>query len=311
MGIEGGATRTGVIVTDMSGREVLQFSDAAANQRLMSDRELTDLFLTIAAKVNSAAPSLAAMCIGLAGTRTDAHRDRIRRLAAKVWPGIPCMATNDLETALAAEPVKTAAVARVLVLSGTGSCCFGRSAKGTTAKSGGRGHILGDRGSATDIGQRGLRELMASYDHTGRWPALGAAVLDTLSLNEPEDLDSWAIEAGKKEIASVAVAVFHAAAKGDSLAVKILRDAADALVLDGLTCARLLTKAGEKVQFIFNGSTLLKNPEFSAKVKKGLRAGFPGADRHSGRANRNEFGPIVRPSPASSSKRSPRESRRR
>ena len=277
MGIEGGATRTGVIVTDKAGGELLQFSDAPANQRLMSDRELTDLFRTIASKVSSAAPSLAAMCIGLAGTRSDAHRDRIRRLAAKVWPGTPCQATNDLETALAAEPVKKEFDARVLVLSGTGSCCFGRAAKGITAKSGGRGHILGDRGSATDIGQRGLRELMAAYDHTGRWPALGAAILDTLALNEPEDLDTWAIEAGKKEIASVAVAVFRAAEKGDRLAVKILRDAADALVLDGLTCARRLTKAGEKVQFIFNGSTLLKNRAFAAMVKKGLRAGCPGA----------------------------------
>ena len=277
LGIEGGATRTGVLVADMAGREVLQFSDAAANQRLMSDHELAELFRSIAAKVNAAAPDLSALCIGLAGTRTDAHRERIRRLAHRVWPGIPCLATNDLETALAAEPVRKKTTARVLVLSGTGSCCFGRAANGLTAKSGGRGHILGDRGSAMDIGQRGLRELMAAWDHTGRWPPLGASVLDTLALNEPEDLDTWAIAAGKKEIASVAVAVFHAASKGDRLAAKILRNAAAALVLDGLTCARLLTKTCERVQFIFNGSTLLKNPGFAAMVKKGLRAGCPGA----------------------------------
>jgi len=261
----------------MEGHEILQFSDGAANQRLMTDRELADLLHSIAGKVAGAAPHPAALCIGLAGTRTDAHQDRILRLAARVWPGIPCMATNDLETALAAGPVRQNTAARVLILSGTGSCCFGRAADGSTARSGGRGHILGDRGSATDIGQRGLRELMAAYDHSGRWPSLGAAVLDTLALNEPGDLDAWAIEAGKKEIASVAVAVFRAAAKGDRLAAKILRDAAADLVLDGLTCARLLTKRGGRVEFIFNGSTLLKNPGFAALVKKGLRAEFPRA----------------------------------
>jgi N-acetylmuramic acid 6-phosphate etherase len=277
LGIEGGATHTGVLLADTAGRELLSFSDAAANQRLMSDRELTDHFRSIAAKVEAVSAEIAALGIGLAGTRTEAHRARILRLAARAWPGVPCVATNDLETALAAEPPARGAVARVLVLSGTGSCCFGRTADGRTAKSGGRGHIIGDRGSACDIGQKGLRALMACYDHTGRWPLLGAAVLDTLALNEPEDLDAWAIEAGKKEIASVAVAVFQASARGDSIAKGILREAAEALVEDGLTCARRLAKRGECVQFIFNGSTLLKNPAFATMVKKGLRAGCPGA----------------------------------
>ena len=207
LGIEGGATRTGIIVAGVDGSERLQFTEDAANLRLMSDRELTALFRAIADRAAEVAPDLAGLGIGLAGTRTEAHRQRILRLAARVWPGVPCYATNDLETALAAEPPARAAAVRVLVLSGTGSCCFGRSDDGRTAKSGGRGHIIGDRGSACDIGQRGLRELVAHFDHSGEWPLLGAAILDTLKLNEPEDLDAWAVDAGKKEIASAAVAV--------------------------------------------------------------------------------------------------------
>ena len=274
LGMEGGATSTSVLLARADGSEVRQWSEGAANQRLMTDRELGDHFRTIAAKVPE---PVSALGIGLAGTRTDAHRERILKLAARVWPGVVCVATNDLETALAAEPARKGVAARVLVLSGTGSCCFGRAADGRTAKSGGRGDVLGDRGSAADIGRRGLRGLMASYDHTGHWPVLGAAILDTLALNEPEDLDVWALEAGKKEIAGVAVAVFHAAARGDRLAKNILTDAAAALVEDGLTCARRLARPGEKVQFVFNGGTLLKNPGFAALVKKGLRAGCPGA----------------------------------
>lgn len=274
LGIEGGATQTSVLLARLNGTEVRQWSEGAANQRLMSDRELADHLRTIAAKVPE---PLAGLGIGLAGTRTEGHRARILRLAGRVWPGVRCVPTNDLETALAAEPVRQGVAVRVLVLSGTGSCCFGRAADGRTAKSGGRGHILGDRGSAVDIGQRGLRELMADYDHTGRWPRLGAAVLDTLALNEPEDLDGWALEAGKREIASVAVAVFHAAGQGDRLAQRILREAAAALVEDGLTCARRLARRGERVQFIFNGSTLLKNAEFAAMVARGLRKGCLGA----------------------------------
>ncbi len=274
LGIEGGATRATVLLARGDGSEVRQWSEGPANLRLMDDRELLEHFRGIAGKVPE---PLSALGIGLAGARTEAHRRRIRRLAEKVWPGVPCWPTNDLETALAAEPERQGVAARVLVLSGTGSCCFGRAADGRTAKSGGRGHILGDQGSAADIGQRGLRELMATWDRTGRWPLLGSAVLDTLKLNAPEDLDEWALEAGKKEIASVAVAVFHSAAQGDRLASAILRSAADALVQDGLACARRLAKRGQCVQFVFNGGTLLKNPGFAAMVKKGLGKAWPGA----------------------------------
>lgn len=276
LGIEGGATRTGIIVADTAGRELHTLEAGAANLRLMTDRELSDHFRNISAQVAALGGNVVALGIGLAGARTEAHRQRILRLAGRVWPHIPCAATNDLETALAAEPPSgKSCPVRVLVLSGTGSCCFGRAADGRTAKSGGRGHIIGDRGSACDIGQRGLKELVAAWDHTGKWPTLGAAMLETLALNSPEDLDAWAIEAGKKEIASAAVAVFHAAEKGDRIARRILKEAAEALIEDGLACAKRLAKRGERVHFIFNGSTLLKNPAFSATVRKGLRAGWP------------------------------------
>lgn len=276
LGIEGGATRTGIIVADTTGRELHALEAGAANLRLMTDRELSDHFRNIAEQVAVLGGNVAALGIGLAGARTEAHRQRILRIAGRIWPRIPCAATNDLETALAAEPPSgKGCPVRVLVLSGTGSCCFGRAADGRTAKSGGRGHVIGDRGSACDIGQRGLKELVAAWDHTGKWPTLGAAMLETLALNEPEDLDAWAIEAGKKEIASAAVAVFHAAAQGDRIARRILKEAAEALTEDGLACARRLAKRGESVHFIFNGSTLLKNPAFAAAVRKGLRAGWP------------------------------------
>ena len=42
----------------------------------------------------------------MAGARTEADRQRIRAAAAKVWPKVPCYATNDLETALAADSLR-------------------------------------------------------------------------------------------------------------------------------------------------------------------------------------------------------------
>src|SRR5204863_9973846 len=98
--------------------------------------------------------------------RTAADNERIRRCAARVWPHVSCYASHDLEVALAAvelqdSPVQASAArnrtALVLVLSGTGSCCFGRSSDGKTAKVGGWGHVLGDKGSGYEIGLRSLK----------------------------------------------------------------------------------------------------------------------------------------------------------
>jgi N-acetylmuramic acid 6-phosphate etherase len=139
-----------------------------------------------------------AVGIGLAGARTAADQERLRRATARVWPSIPCVATNDLETALAAAPAPTRVIPRVLVLSGTGSCCFGRTPDGRTAKVGGRGHIIGDRGSACDIGRRALRAVMADLDHRGRMGPLGSAILNALMFNDPDQLIPWSVHPKQK-----------------------------------------------------------------------------------------------------------------
>src|SRR5580765_444936 len=155
-----------------------------ANLRLVSDAQLARHFREIA----QAMPRPVSVAIGMAGARTKADRARICQAAAKVWPGVPCYATNDLETALMGAETKgrdPATGARVLVLSGTGSCCFGRTPAGETAKVGGWGHILGDKGSGYEIGLRGLKAVVYYYDQDRKWPALGSALLCALQLNEP------------------------------------------------------------------------------------------------------------------------------
>jgi N-acetylmuramic acid 6-phosphate etherase len=274
LGVEGGGTRTTVAVAGGGAGERLDFEIGPSNVRLMSDRELIWRLREVAARLPAPRTRLAAVAIGLAGARTEADRDRMRRAASRVFPGVPCLATDDLQTALAAAPAAAGAAARVLVLSGTGSCCFGFTADGRSAKVGGRGHVIGDRGGACDIGLRALRELTAESDRSGRWPLLGALVLDALCLSTPEDLIDWSIQAGKTEIASLAVTVFRAAEKRDALARRIVAAAAETLATDALACARRLAKPTDRVQFVFNGGVLLKNPSFAREVGRRLRSVF-------------------------------------
>jgi len=245
----------------------------------MDDEALAQHFTAIKVLSDRADAPLGGIAIGMAGARTDSDRQRIRAAAGRIWPNVPCYATNDLETALVAADTgsKTTLAARILILSGTGSCCFGRTPDHQTARVGGWGHIIGDKGSGYEIGLRSLKAAVHYLDCDGKWSLLGQSLLQALLLNEPEDLIDWAKTASKADIAGLTVQVFEAAAKGDKIAADILEAAAATLADDGVLCARKLVKKGAPVRFVLAGSVLLQQPDFAGKVRSRLRRLWPRA----------------------------------
>ncbi|HVV00854.1 MAG TPA: N-acetylmuramic acid 6-phosphate etherase, partial [Verrucomicrobiae bacterium] len=270
LGIEGGGTRTLAVLANARGEELHRVEEGPANLRLLSDSALVRHLSAL----RRALPPPDSIAVGLAGAWTDFDRERIRKAAAKVWPGIPCHATNDLETAFNAGHTGTA-LPRVLVVSGTGSCCYGKTPAGREIKVGGWGHILGDKGSGYEIGLRALKAAVFYYDRDGVWPGLGRRILRALLLNEPNDLIGWAQAAGKHEIAGLAVEVFEAWKEKDKIAADILNAAAGSLARDAATCARRIGAQGGKVEFLLSGSILLRQPRFAALVGRNLKALWP------------------------------------
>src|ERR1039458_7235594 len=193
LGIEGGGTRTVALLANGSGQVLRRLETGPANMKLLTEAQLTRHFRSIAA----ALPVPDALGIGLSGAWAEEDFQRIRSAAAKVWPRIRCYATNDLETALVAAENRRPGehMPQVLVVSGTGSGCYGKSLKGRGVKVGGWGHVLGDKGSGYDIGLRALQAVVDAYDHELVWPKLGRRLLRALLLNEPNDLISatWAL----------------------------------------------------------------------------------------------------------------------
>ncbi len=268
LGIECGATRTVALAADLAGRELDRWEFGPSNLRFLDDRQLLDHLRTIARRV----PAPSALAVGMAGARTEQDRGRIEAAAAKAWPAVPCLATNDLETALAASPAKPGFAARVLVLSGTGSCVFGKARSGKVVKVGGWGHILGDKGSGYEIGLRALKAVVYYYDRDGKWSRLGERILHALMLNEPDDLIPWAQSAGKTEIAALAVVVFESWGRTDPIASDILEGAAHSLARDGAACAMRLVGAKPAVEFVLAGGVLTNQPRLAAMVARLLRS---------------------------------------
>ncbi len=265
------------LLVQEGGALVKRLESGPANFKLLKEGQLEEQLACIGKGV----PKPAAICIGLAGVRTIEDQQQVLRATAKVWPAVPVRACSDLETALATAEQRTGSTqeqAHVLVLSGTGSCCYGQGADGRTAKIGGWGHLLGDKGSAYQIGLRALKAVVYYYDRDGKWTTLGSAILRALLLNAPEDLVNWAQGASKTEIAALAVEVFSAWQRRDKIAGDILAGAAESLARDAVDCARRLGAADQPVRFVFAGGVLLKQIAFGKAVERELKRRWPKAE---------------------------------
>jgi len=275
LGIEGGGTRTSALLVEGTDSVLASFAVGPGNLQLLNGEELSALLASIRAQLPVQPDRIG---IGMAGVRSAADRERLRRAVATTWPNTPSTVGDDLILALEAGEWPADCAAQVLQLSGTGSCCLGRHRNGASVKVGGRGHIIGDRGSACDIAVHALRSTVTISDIDADWPRLGADMVAFLQMNDPESLIEWSMTASKAEIASLAQVVFEAAAtRQDAIAVAILHRASERLSKDAVHCAARVAKPGEKVQFLLNGSTLLKNGWFADEVAAKILAARPGS----------------------------------
>ncbi|MDA0810962.1 MAG: N-acetylmuramic acid 6-phosphate etherase [Verrucomicrobia bacterium] len=275
LGIEGGGTRTSVLVVDETDAVLASQAGGPANFRLMTTRNVEDWLIGIREKLDVVPDRIG---IGMAGVRSVRDHWVLREIVRRVWPNALCATSDDMLVALESAEWLEQCPAQVLTVSGTGSCSVGRHRHGDGVKVGGRGHILGDRASSCDIAQQALRAVVRDYDSRGDWPQLGSDILSFLQLNEPDELIDWSIEATKAELAGVAQVVFRAAeSRQDPIANEVLDGAARLLCADTLKCAERIAEPDERVQILFNGAVFLKNPAFMQEVANRLLEARPGS----------------------------------
>jgi N-acetylmuramic acid 6-phosphate etherase len=151
------------------------------------------------------------------------------------------------------------------------------AADGRTAKMGGWGHVLGDKGSGFEIGLRGLKAVVFYFDRDGTWSRLGERLLAATNCNEPDDLIDWASGADKDAMAALAPEVFAAAKARDRIARDVLAGAAGMLAKDAATCAGKLAKKNSPVDFVLSGGVLRNQPAFARKVATEIKSRWPKA----------------------------------
>lgn len=282
IGVDGGGSKTTVVVADGTGAELASVTGAASAVRpggIVQSADVIEQLVRDALDLAGQPDSTpVALCIGVAGVGRDAEYSAFltemtgRELAEELVV---------LPDAMVAFADAFADEAGILLIAGTGSVAYGRAPGGKMARCGGWGPMCGDEGSGGWIGRRALSIVTATADEREPATALLGVVLTHLQMESPDDLVAWAAGATVADLAALAERVMQAAASGDLRANSLCTLAAEELVIHVRTLARqLFTDERAAIPVALAGGLMRRGSYLRKLVEMRLKSAVPGAQLH-------------------------------
>ncbi len=282
IGVDGGASKTRVIVADQKGIELASvLGEASAvkpGHAKVSAETVAKLVKDALAACDMSDELPSALCIGIAGVGRDAEYSAFEDALSKKNLADELVVLPDAVIALNDAFGEDAGV---VLIAGTGSMAYGRGPSQKMARCGGWGPICGDEGSGAWIGRRALSVITASAD--GREPETGLlnAILSHLELTEADELIPWASNATSKDFAQLAHPVMTVAATGDLRANSLLTLATEELIVHVRTLARqLFTDERAAVPVALAGGMMGHGSWLRKLVEMRLKSAIPGMLLH-------------------------------
>ncbi|NNF00877.1 MAG: hypothetical protein HKN25_17810 [Pyrinomonadaceae bacterium] len=268
LGVDGGGTKTHVVLLNNS-KEFISEGFAGPSNPLRVGVEtavanITNALNSACDNVDRDAGDIVAATFGLAGVRRADLRESIRqRLIQKL--GISCIeVVTDAEIALFGTTIGKAGL---VIISGTGSICYGMDGKGNTATAGGWGPIAGDEGGGVSISKQALQAIAKAIDGRGKPTALCEVGAEYFRASTPEDLivAIYSPQMDNKRLAGFARCVVETAQADDEIAIEILAEAGFELGIAAFAVIKKLKLKGKKVPIgyvggIFKAGELITEP---------------------------------------------------
>jgi N-acetylglucosamine kinase-like BadF-type ATPase len=253
VGIDGGGSKTVGLLGDVSGEVLARVEGGAANYHQVGLEGLARTLRAVLDGLSAAVPgglSIAGAVLGLAGVGRREDAARVLPLLGEMGFPPRTLLTHDARIALAAGAQEDSGI---ILVAGTGSIAYGRTAEGGEARAGGFGPLLGDEGSGYDLAVGALRAVVRAADGRAPMTALSGVLLGELGLDDASGLVRWVESAERSRIASLAPLVFEVAAAGDAAAQSAVAQGADALADMALSVHRRLTWAKSPVVVLDGG----------------------------------------------------------
>jgi N-acetylglucosamine kinase-like BadF-type ATPase len=231
IGIDAGGSHTEALLQTDDARSLVRWRGGPGAVRPGTEARIVSHWLTVVHGVlaEAGAPSgPIGLVIGAAGSGRVATADALQ---AAMEAGLPAGSTVRVvaDGVIALEAAFPSGESGIVVMAGSGSIGFARSADGTLHRVGGYGWQMGDEGSGYALGRAALMRVARSLDGREPRPAFAIAVQQALALGSLDELVAWSVQATPSEVATLAHTVCTAATEGDPAAVTLVAESADDL----------------------------------------------------------------------------------
>ena len=275
LGIDAGGTKTVCLFADDTGTIIAEARRGGANLQAAGELHVEKVLHDVMEEaIGDRDVRPEAICLGIAGVDRPDDSAVVRGIMRRIGYKARVVVVNDALVALeAGAPGQPG----VVVISGTGSICYGRNAKKQAARSGGWGYVLGDEGSGYWIGRAALRAVLRQSDHRGPDTMLSTLLLDHFDIERAQELihEVYHTNLRPSAIGSLAQCVQAAFTQGDAVAIGILRGAADELESSALSVARRLGMIGQPFSYILAGGIFRAVPWLEQELERRLPVSSP------------------------------------
>ena len=224
-GIDGGGTHTRVELRDMENRFVRRGEFGPFNLNAIGEAAFRSLLQEVFDWCGGMT-GCTRFCMGAAGiSNPNVERIVKEELDRAGFQGLLKLC-GDQEIALRGAMEGPG----IVLISGTGSICFGKNRAGETARSGGYGHLIDDGGSGYALGRDVLSAAIRAYDGRIEDEEILRAVCDSLGTG-PEGIVPFVYgpKTDKAAIAKYCAIAVALAERGNPHALEILRRGAEEL----------------------------------------------------------------------------------
>jgi N-acetylglucosamine kinase-like BadF-type ATPase len=268
-GVDGGGSKTLAVVVDCEGNERGRGTAGSSNFTAIGVEQASDAItqaVTEAVNLAGGQLPLRSLWAGLSGIDRPGAREQLQSLIQPVARDIRL--TNDAELIFSA----LAGGIGVVLIAGTGSIALGHDASGATARAGGWGHLMGDEGSGYDIGRRALQGAARAADGRGPATALLEAFMHHWKVDRPLDMIAHVYRStDKAAVAELSSIVFATARAGDTVARRLLANAAGELASAAIVAGDHLALPGD-LPVALTGGLLTGNADYRKSVLRRMRS---------------------------------------
>jgi len=233
LAIDGGGTKTEVVVATETG-EIISRSYSGPSNWTTTPRKIAQE--NMIEGIESALKQVPGIKIDLitAGVAGAARKEwELKEFLESLNIAKEVMVTTDAHIALVGALL---GMEGIIVIAGTGSISYGRR-DDRERRTGGWGYLLGDEGSAYDVGRRGMMAALKAYDGRGEKTLLLDMFYEYLGQGDVEALIRIIYERPKDIISGFARYVVRSGEMGDMVALDILNTASYELSLLGISTA--------------------------------------------------------------------------